>query len=234
MGEWFRSAGRGDSAFGSDDGGRTVTEVQSASPTEHGLLAPSPAKPSAADRALERLETEYHRVVGLIESISTHLERQEQRATSMMAAVDALAGTLSSLPVEARAEAEALAGIREQLKEDAVRAKRLEDQFVQFPKLADMQRETMASIDRRLSDDTARNEGIRDSLGEVRQALVTVGESASASTSLLREVHTRSLEREDRLGSLLESQSRRLTWLAVIAISVAATAVVVSAIALFR
>ena len=231
MGGWFRSAARGQSAFDSDDGEMTMTEVQSA---EHALVASSPAEPTTADLALERLETEYHRVVGLIESISTHLERQEQRAASMVESIDALTRTLSSLPDEARAEAEALTGIRQQLEEDAARAKRLEDQFAGLPKLADMQRETMASIDRRLSDDVDRNERIHDSLGDVRQALVAVGESATASTSVLREVHAQTLEREERMGSLLEAQSRRLTWIAVIAISVAAAAVVVSAIALFR
>ena len=64
--------------------------------------------------------------------------------------------------------------------------------------------------------------------------MTAVGESATASTSVLREVHAQTLEREERMGSLLEAQSRRLTWIAVIAISVAAAAVVVSAIALFR
>ena len=234
MGGWFRSAARGQSAFDSDDGGMTMTGVQCGSSAEHALVASSPAEPTSADLALERLETEYHRVVGLIESISTHLERQEQRAASMVESIDALTRTLSSLPDEARAEAEALTGIREQLEEDAARAKRFEDQFAGLPKLADMQRETMASIDRRLSDDVDRNERIHDSLGDVRQALVAVGESATASTSVLREVHAQTLEREERMGSLLEAQSRRLTWIAVIAISVAAAAVVVSAIALFR
>ena len=173
-------------------------------------------------------------MVGLIESISTHLEGQEQRAAAMMESIDALTQTLSSLPEDARAESEALNGIREQLEEDAVRAKRLEDQFAGLPKLADMQRETMASIDRRLSDDVDRNERIHDSLGEVRQALVAVGESATESTNVLREVHTQTLDREERMARLLEAQSRRLTWIAAIAITVSVSAVVVSAIALFR
>jgi archaellum component FlaC len=231
MGEWFRSPGRSESDFDSGDGGVAVADASS---VEHALVASTPTQPVAADRTLERLETEYHRVVGLIESISIHLEGQEQRAVSMTESIDALTAALSSLPEDARAEAEALDGIREQLKEDAVRAKRLEDQFAGLPKLADMQRETMASIDRRLSDDVDRNERIHDSLGEVRQALVAVGESATASTNVLREVHAQTLDREERMGSLLEAQSRRLTWIAAIAITVAAAAVVVSAIALFR
>jgi len=231
MGEWFRSPGRSDSTLDSEEGGVAVADPSVA---PRALVASSSIAPTAADKTLQRLETEYHRVVGLIESISTHLEGQAQRAASMTEAIDALTETLSSLPAEARAESEALDGIREQLKEDAVRAKRFEDQFAQLPKLADMQRETMASIDRRLSDDVDRNERIHGSLGDVRQALVAVGESATASTDVLREVHAQTLEREERMGHLLETQSRRLTWIAAIAITVAAAAVVVSAIALFR
>lgn len=231
MGEWFRSPGRSESDFASGDGNVAVADASS---VEHALVASSPAQAPATDAALARLETEYHRVVGLIESISTHLEGQEQRAAAMMESIDALTQTLSSLPEDARAESEALNGIREQLEEDAVRAKRLEDQFAGLPKLADMQRETMASIDRRLSDDVDRNERIHDSLGEVRQALVAVGESATESTNVLREVHTQTLDREERMARLLEAQSRRLTWIAAIAITVAVAAVVVSAIALFR
>ncbi len=232
MGHWFRPTGRstdGLDGLGSDGGtGRgelVMTEPPGAAPKFR--LARSAL-------TIERFEEEHARVVNLVESVQTHLQQQGERSELIARSLSRLAESLEHLPEASKTQLDALVAIGQRLEADGASFRRVEENLSQLPRIADAQRETMVSIGRQLDLSRQTNEKVGTTLDGFQQAVTVLGDTTSASTKALQEMRWDAAHREERVATILEEQTRRLTIFAVAAVGLGVLAAVMAGIALLR
>jgi hypothetical protein len=192
------------------------------------------AAPARREPKRDRSEENHAAVTELLESIRKQLEIQGQRMERMGHSLEQLGVILERLPEASQTQNEVLSAIK-QLAESAVTgAARAEERLSQIPRIADAQRETMVSIGRQL--DLLRESGDREmeALSGLEQAVSRLAETAGASTAALKELHDDSLARDRHLREGIEKQTKRLTLFSALAVSIAAIAIVLGLVALFR
>jgi hypothetical protein len=239
VGHWFRPSGRSvtvddigqDGPMG-DGGGAHLSD----SPVSD-VLPPSGGSRFRLARtspAVERLEEEYSRIVRLVESVQTHLERQGERSEVMARSLSSVADSLTSLPEASRSNSEALSAINVRLETDGATLKRLDDNLSPLPRLADAQRETMVTIGRHLEVARESNEKLVTTLDGFQQAVTLVSEATSATARALQQIRVDAGAKEDRVAAALREQTRRMTMFAAAAVGLATVAAVLAVVALFR
>lgn len=189
-------------------------------------------KGNRSDARTDRSSEDHERMVTLMETVRGHLETQSKTSERMAAALERLADELTSLPDSTRKQTESLTIIAELLSADAAATKRIEESLSQVPRIADAQRETMVSMGHQLETARQTNEHIGGAVDEVRKAVVDLGEATGASTKTLQEIWSAAALRDERLGTLMVEQTRRLTWFACSAIGLAGAAALTAVIGL--
>lgn len=184
--------------------------------------------------AMERLEEEYARVIKIVESVQKHLEHQSERGESMAGSLNRLAESLEHLPETSKAQVELLSAMNHQMGVDGASVKRVEENLSQLPRLADAQRETMVSIGRQLDLSRQTGDRVGTTLEGFQQAVTLLGEATGASAKALQEMRSHASEREERVATILQEQTRRLTFFAVAALGASIVAAVIGIIALLR
>lgn len=194
-------------------GGRSHTALAEA------VIAPTSIL-SKRELTLERLQEGYHKVVGLVESIQDHMERQDQRGESMSRAMSALAESMAPVGDTAREQLRVLCEMNAQLG--------------QMPRIADAQREAVVAIGRHMDAAGKTNERMSGTLDGFHRAVTNLGDASNASTAALRQMHADAAAREERMAGVLRDQTRRFTWIASMAIAIAAISAAISAVVLLR
>jgi septal ring factor EnvC (AmiA/AmiB activator) len=229
MGQWFRTP-RPNGVHSVDDDGNP-----DAAPAGGETVRVSPLARLRGNRGanVARLEQEYARVVRLIESVQHHLEQHSDRAERMSTSLDRLAESLAHLPESSRGQLDLLAKIGEKVAADAASHRNLEQSLSELPRLADAQRETMVAIGRQLESSRESSERVAAVLGGFKEGLSQVAEATSATGRAMEKTRWDAAARDDRLATILQEQTRRLTMFAVAAMSLAAVAALASVIAMF-
>ena len=211
--------------------------------TRDGAIAPATDDSSSAmskfrlsrtGPTLERLEEEYARVVKLMDAMREHMASQTQRGERMVDSLERLSGSLADAPSAARAQTELLTSICEAIGADAAAMKRVEASLSQIPTLADAQRETMVSIGRQLEVSSETNERVAGTMDEVRHAITKLGESTEASTKAVEKFRWDTAARDEKLGSLIQEQTRKMATFAWSAIALATVAAIIALVGLYR
>ena len=239
VGDMLRRPGR---AVGSRGDGRSAGLSGTASMTDSDTGDPGIRPPIASKRHLARreaggrepLEEGFTRVVGLVESIQAHFKLQDERAERMAASFDRIAESLAQVPEASQTQVESLREIREQLQAGTAWTKRIEDSLSELPRMADAQRETMVSMGRQLEVLREADDRGTEVMGELGQSMSRLEDAAKASTGVLKDMHTDSAAREERMTGLVREQTRQLMRFALAAIVLAAVAALVSVVALLR
>lgn len=196
---------------------------RSSSNQDDSVLPAALVKLAKRDQAVEKLQEGYSRVVALVDSIHTHLEEQKDRTDDMRQSLQTLARYMAEQPAQGRAQIAALERIERQMESQSQRSRKLDENLSELPRLADAQRETLATVGRHLDRSGDQFDRITGALGEFKDTVKGVGEAASAASS-----------REERLAQLVEEQTKRFTWFAVIAVVVAMISAGVALAAIFR
>jgi len=208
--------------------------------TDAGIISPDGSSVGPKFRlartssTIERLEEEYARVIKIVESVEKHLELQSERGESLAGSMNRLAENLEHLPETSKAQVELLSTMKHQMGVDGACVKRLEENLSQLPRLADAQRETMVSIGRQLDLSRQTNDRVGTTLEGFQQAVTLLGEATGASAKALQEMRRTASEREERVATILQLQTRRLTFFAVAALGASIVAAVIGIIALLR
>lgn len=184
--------------------------------------------------AIDRLEEEYARVIKIVESVEKHLELQSERGESMTGAMNRLAENLEHMPETSKTQVELLSTMNHQMGVDGACIKRVDENLSQLPRLADAQRETMVSIGRQLDLSRQTGDRVGTALEGFQQAVTLLGEATGASAKALQELRWNASAREERVATLLQEQTRRLTFFAVAAVGASVVAAVIGIIALLR
>lgn len=206
-------------------------------------LIPSSTDPSAAatrsrlsrsSTGQERIEQEYNRVVGLVESIQEHMGHNAERFEMMCQSIDRLTDNLKHLPETSLSQLEVLESLREGVAAEAQRSIKVEQAVSQLPQLADAQRETMVSINRRMEESKETNEILTETLSGVRQSVEQVGQATENSANTISKMRSHDAEHQEKIVTLLQQQTNRITWMASAAIALAVIAVILGLLSLYK
>lgn len=234
MSQWFRSVRNPDDGMDEQNmDGHTIDDA-SGHIVENG---PSPGSISrfrgGRSGGLERLEQEYTRVVNVIESVQKNLELQCERSEQMAEALTRLNECMAQFPEFSRTQIDLLTKINERASADAAATKNIEQTLGQMPRLADAQREALVGIGRQLDASRESSERVVSSLDGFKEGLNQVAEVAGATGRALEKSRWDSSARDERLATILQEQTKKLTLFAIAAISLAAVAALASVIAMF-
>lgn len=218
MTSWMRSPAR--------DGARAA-----AHPVDDADVVLAPRRP---DPALTKLEEGYNKVIDLIDAIKRHQQGQAERAAEVTDSLTRISGTLDRLDEAGRRQADHLAAIAEEIRSAGQRAARWEDALCEFPRMAEAQRDALTAVSRQIEEVARRDTELTGSLTAFREAVVTLGDSTTASTVALKDLQRASLEQQERTATLIREQSKRFTILLVVTLVLAALGIMAAFAALAR
>ncbi len=249
VGHWFRSSDRGNGAGDQQDASNGKSKANQTpdqgavavkdaiestadgeAPAEDGVIQPARVRISRRDLSIQKLQEGYNKVVDLVERIQDHMHTQDERSASMAKSLENIATTIGNVNGSSREQVDALRCMQEQMEADAAQSKKLDEQLSQLPRIADAQRETMATVGRQLDSSNQMQGKLNATLGEFQSKMTHLTEATATSTQSLRQIHQDTAAREDRVVKLMESQTRRFTWFASIALILAAIAATIGAI----
>jgi uncharacterized phage infection (PIP) family protein YhgE len=198
----------------------------------YGEMPPGPGK-GTGDTQNPPVSTEA-RLTDLVQSIQEHLQAQVQGSDVLVGSLDRLADGLERLPELAKAEAGALEKIAADVAAATSGVKRLELVLSQWPQLVDAQREAFVMLTRELERTRQTHDKMIASLEGLQQATGRSTATMDQTATALRELRAESTRREEKLDRTATELSSRLFWCAGVGVGVAALAVILAMIALFR
>ena len=110
----------------------------------------------------------------------------------------------------------------------------IEEGLSQLPSLADAQREAMVAVARQVETSRESTERVADALDVCQQSMAQLGDATMATERAATQLSRDTSARDERLASILQEQTRRLTLFAYVALTLAVVAVVVGVVALTR
>lgn len=228
-GTWIRNVGRG----GNSDG---VSTRDLLPPDADGSRPPQERRSRRQQReaALEQLENGYQQVANLVQSIHGHLQAQDRRSAEISGALERLAETTQQISSVAEAQTQRLGDIASQLEAANDRARRWEQALMEYPRVAETQREALLSINRHLEASQAGDVRLAETMEGLRGAVASWGESSAASADTLQQWKEAACRRDDDFRELVAAQDRRLTWLYIVTLAFAVTAVALAVFTLVR
>ncbi len=242
VGHWFKGSGTPPTFV--DEASRGLTERQPEPQPPEAPSSPSDLSghvtvPASRTRRLgtggvRRLEEEHDRVVNLVEVIQTHLAAQACQTEKIADSLERLVENLAHLPAASEKQLALLASLGESATADAASAKRIEEGLAQLPPIADAQREALVSVGRNLDLSRETTERLGSTMEQIHSAIGSLGEATEASTKASERWGQDAAQRRQRVTTLLEEQSRRLTIFAWSAVTLAGLAAVIALVALFR
>lgn len=215
-----RKDGSDDNGRRAGDDGRRPSTMSGGRGAADAVILPTPAVLSKKELTLERLHEGYQKVIGLVESIQTHLDKQEQRGESMTRAMQTLADRMAPVNESAREQLRVLNDMNARISE--------------LPRLAQAQNEVITTIGLHLEATSQTQERISGTLDSFQRAVTHLGDATNASSAAFRQMHADSSAREERMALVLQDQTRRFTWIASMAITIAVVSAAISAVALLR
>ncbi|MCB9850045.1 MAG: hypothetical protein H6817_05010 [Phycisphaerales bacterium] len=186
------------------------------------------------DPTLARLEEGYAKVIDLVDAIKRHQQEQELRAAEVSSSLVNIATTLECIDQAGQRQADSLELIAEQVRTGNQRSANWEEALNEFPKMAEAQREALASVVRQLEEAGRRDGTLSNSLDSFRDAVNTLGDATTASSVAIKDLQLSSLEQQERTAALIKEQGKRFTMLFVVTLVLAALGICAGIISLLK
>ncbi len=184
--------------------------------------------------AIQQLQSGYERVVDLVDSIQQHQHEQDSRAREISASLAHVAQTLQVIQSVDGEQAATLSRIAEELRTANERATEWGRAVTELPRIAESQRETLASVAKQMEATAERDGRLNDSLASFREAVTSLGDATTASSVAIKSLQMSSLEGSERIADLMRQQNHRFTMLFVLTIVLVIVALTFVAVAWLR
>lgn len=219
VGSFFRSDvpsnGRGDQSLtnsavasevvplGSVDGSRS----QSESASHSGRLSRSILHWGRRDPLARRDGSE--RVSLLIDAMTEHFDKQDQRAEQLAQAVNRMAGILEQLPDVQRGHSDSMGHIASHLEMANRHACELRETLARVPSSIQAQAEAIRSVSKQLEASAASEAQVIESLHQLGQVTGTLGQAGTAQVDALQRIHAENSDQRAALTALVHQQGQR-------------------------
>ncbi len=172
---------------------------------------------SRRDPAVANLQQSFTSLTDLLVSMRDSIERQGRRHEELMTYLSHLPRALEVLPESSRLQTEALSAIRLHIDQQHNQVRQLISTMERVGGSNVDQKRLMETISDRLEVLGEHDQSISESLSQFSSAVSAATRSSTGSVQVLEQVRDAIRERDQQMQEMLQSQSRRNTWLLVLA-----------------
>jgi len=183
-------------------------------------------------KAIERLDEGYQRVLELMDGMRRHFEAQDVRAAALADGITRVGATLEQLADVQRAQCDGIRTMTSRVDVAAKYAGDLATMLVEMPASLQAQAEAVHAVARQMEATRDADGELTHSLRQFSQAADSLRDSGTAQVDSLHKLHMSQGSQEERLRNFVRGQTRLLLVITVIvailgAGAIAALAVVV-------
>jgi chromosome segregation ATPase len=167
-------------------------------------------------KSIEQLREGYERVLELMDAMSRHFEKQDQRAAELSAGVLRVAQTLEQLADAQRTQSQHMASIAGRVDDAVKQSASLATMLREMPPSLQAQAEAVRGVARQMQTATAIDEQLLTSLRQLSEATDSLRASGTAQVETLRQLHDSGRQQQQSLRASVQSQTRLLFIITII------------------
>ncbi len=184
-------------------------------------------QPADKYEAIEKLQAGFDKLIGQLQSINEHLDRQLTQHEEMVSRMDKLPKLLESFPVVAENQKKLTEGMLEHLQAIITKDQQFIDAVEKIPIETAKQTDSLADINHQLAAAADADVQMAESFNKFNQTLDKLEQSTTGQTDSILQMN-RTFAASDRyLKYLISKQNRRVIWVFMIAISVCAVVILI-------
>jgi archaellum component FlaC len=221
IGSWFRR--------GNSDNGAPGTEIVP------GDARSSIMRPFAKrDQAISNLQEGFSTLTDLMSTIKDNLGEQGRRQDELLGYLSHLPKALEGIPETNRLQVESLKAISARLEQQNTQQNLIGEILGKLADNDNEQKKVVEDVRSRVETVAEQNKTISDNLSSVGSAMQTVSRNSQTSAQVLEQVRDNIEKRDGQLERLMQKQAARFTWMLLIAIFLAISALVAVVIVLLQ
>jgi archaellum component FlaC len=221
MGSWFR-------------GGKKSGDVHNGEIVA-GEARPSLMKPFARrDQAISNLQEGFSTLTELMSTIKENLGDQGRRQDELLSYLSHLPKAIEGIPETNRLQVESLKAISARLEQQNNQQNLIGEILGKLADNDNEQKKVVEDVRSRVENVAEQNKSISDNLSSVGSAMQTVSKNSQASAQVLEQVRDNIEKRDGQLERMMQKQAARFTWMLLISIFLAISALVAVVIVLLE
>jgi chromosome segregation ATPase len=221
IGYWFRG---GDKASAPLNGQIVPGESRSS------LMKPFAKR----DQAIANLQDGFSTLTDLMSTIKDNLNDQGRRQDELLSYLSHLPKAIEGIPETNRLQVESLKAISARLEQQNNQQNLIGEILGKLANNDAEQKKVVEDVRSRVENVAEQNKNISDNLSSVGSAMQTVSKNSQASAQVLEQVRDNIEKRDGQLERLMQKQAQRFTWMLLISIFLAISALVAVVIVLLE
>ncbi len=212
-----------------DDQGLISEDAESAEPTgdesqragtQSKLVSVKTLQPVKKPESLEKLQEGFNKLIGQLQGINEHLDRQVAQHEDLMSRIEKLPELVESFPAVVENQKQLTEQLLEQLKATVTRSQQFIDAVGKIPTETAKQTDALVDIDHQLAAAADTDVQMAESFNKFNQTLDKLNQSTLGQTDSIMQM-SRTFATSDRyLKYILSRQNKRFMWIFITAIGV--------------
>lgn len=196
-------------------------------PVQGSQVVVKTVQPGGKPESLEKLQEGFDRLIGQLQAINEHLNRQLAQHEDLTRRMDELPQLLESFPAAAENQKQLIEQLLEQLRSAAVRDEQFIDTVEKIPTETTKQTDALVDIDHQLAAAAGADAQMAEGFNRFNETLDELNQSTLGQTDAICQM-SRTFATSDRyLKYIISRQNKRFMWIFTIAIGVCALAVLI-------
>jgi len=230
--EWVRSragAGVGQAEYRAriDDNGLITQEAGPSTDGRTSEIAIKQVQARVKSESLEKIQAGFDKLIGQLEGINEHLDRQVAQHEQLISRIDQLPKLLESFPAVVENQRQMTEQLFGQLKANVIKDQQLLEAIEKIPAETARQTDALGNIDHQLAAAADADAQMAETFNKFNETLGALNDKTTANTDGLSQM-TRTFAASDRyLKYIVTKQNRLLMWVFISAVGVCAAVIVI-------
>jgi len=178
-------------------------------------------------QSLEKLQEGFNKLIGQLEGINEHLNRQVTQHENLMSRMDKLPELLESFPAVVENQKQLTEHLFEQLKSTAAKDQQFMDAVEKIPTETAKQTDALVDIDHQLAAAADTDVQMAESFNKFNETLEKLDQSTISQTDGIMQMSKTFATSDRYLKYLMSRQNKRFMWIFMIALGVCALAILI-------
>jgi len=216
-----------------DDQGLISQEAEPAEPTDDqqptrsSQVVVKSLQPVKKQEPLEKLQAGFDKLIGQLQGINEHLDRQVTQHEDLMGRIEKLPELVESFPAIVESQKQLTEQLLEQLKASTTKNQQFIDAVEKIPTETAKQTDALVGIDHQLAAAADTDVQMTESLNKFNETLDKLNESTLGQSDSILQM-SRTFATSDRyLKYLISRQNKRFMWIFITAIGVCVLAILI-------
>ena len=184
-------------------------------------------QPVKKQESLEKLQEGFNKLIGQLQGINEHLNRQVTQHEDLMSRLEQLPKLLENFPAVAENQRQVIEQLLEQLKASAAKSQQFVDAVGKIPTETAKQTDALVDIDHQLAAAADTDVQMAESFNKFNETLDKLNQSTLGQTDGIMQMSKTFATSDRYLKYIISRQNKRFLWIFVTAISVCALAILI-------